>query len=664
MLPSTWGQLLRQPGKYVLAYDHHFVAAKTDEDGNTYVNFSNRTHMWQRFLIGETTLGKPFEMRHPSGCLIAFPLAFDLVCKISPILSNVSLSCENHQTMDYSGGKTVDMAADDVIHVMQTVAWEADEIRHPQAIRTHTLAEQALTHLVRLTEQEAQSADSDSDDGFWDIRPDWQHMWRMRLHCREAEEYEGGALPAEVLTSLPQYFFSCQYSQALGLVSKAMRAAAQDHEQWRNRVISLNNAEFEVSDRLRAMTHLYRIARAITVNIRQLSMFPVIQENAYLEWTSAGVRPASGAGSAFMGFHSTEPLTGSAAFDLSLPSTAVGIYLGVQELHGARRSYCRIDNLFKNNCTFSFAMSALPAQPHWMRHRPEILPNVPVRFCLRWSERDFAIDMNGVGVSRVRCHGHVADTAPCLSKVFVWIFGRPGAADEETWLRELPSPIQLNARLQCPVCNHTGTLLQPQWSVCSQCSTWICAHHVTQTPTQTCLHCDMLFSDYVGGSSSSCCVAGNAHYNSSASSMPYVDATSLFQAKLRGSTTSPCDKPSQVVLDLLQRHSDFLHRHPSALLFLPDPSQRAVMSKRRWEKILYRGRVLLDFLHQKMDYMLFMYLHASARACSDAMQTLTRLPHPLVCSVQQGRGWQHLALQTALQVHRILSWRELNRSKF
>lgn len=665
MLPVRWEQFLQDPGKYVLAYNHHFVAAKTDEDGATYVNFSHRTHMWQRFLVGQTTMGHAFEQFPQSPYLVACPAAFDLVCKVSTTSRDRASSLTaDKATMEYTGGKTLLTSAQDVVHFMRTVAWETESLHQPQPTRALLLAGQPLTNFSQPAEQEELALESDSDDGFWDIRPDWYDRWQ-RMRRQRTEEYTGGALPVEVLGSLPSYFFSYRYLQALATTSRTMHAAVQNRDQWKDRVISLNSAEFRDASTLRAMSDMYSAARAVTVDGRQLAMFITVPGNAYLEWNAIGVRPHPGSGPGRLtgGFHSSQPLMGGAAFDLSLPSKALGVYIGVHEHHGNRRSYCRIDNLFKESCTFSFGLTGSPPQPHFKRNRPEILPNVPVRYHLRWNERVFSLSMNGVGVSTARLRDHVPDTAPCLSKVFIWIFTRPGPEDETAWLRELPSLIQLNARLECPVCFHSGTLMQPRWSVCPQCCTWICSRHVGTTPWRRCLHCDSHFSDYVGGSSSGCDVVDNMSSGPATSSMPYLAATSFHQATLLGCATHSRDKPSQVVLEILHRHAELFRMNPAALLFLPHPTQRAAMSKRRWEKLLYRGRVILDFLGQKMDYMLFMYLHAEAAQCSKNMGVLLQeLPHPLTCSPQEAQEWRSKASRIALSVHLSLATLERDRS--
>ncbi|CAE7810987.1 unnamed protein product [Symbiodinium sp. CCMP2592] len=536
MLPATWTQFLQEPGKYVLAYNHHFVAARTDEDGATYVNFSNRTHMWHRFFIGQTATGHAFEQFLPGSYLVACPAAFDLVCKVSTINQDPasSLTVDINDTMEYSGGKTLLTSAQDVVHFMQTAAWETESLHQPQPTRAMLLAGQPLANFIQLVEQEERALESDSDDGFWDIRPDWYDRWQ-RMRLRRTEEYTGGALPLEVLGSLPSYFFSYQYLQALATASKTMHAAVQNHDQWKDRVIPLNNAEFHDVPTLRAMSDMYSAARATIVNVRQLAMFITVPGNAYVEWSAIGVRPqpGSGPGSLMGGFHSSQPLMGGAAFDLSLPSKAIGVYIGVHEHHGTRRSYCRIDNLFKESCTFSFGLTGSPPQPHFKRNRPEILPNVPVRYRLRWNERIFSLSMNGEGVSTARLRDHVPDTAPCLSKLFIWIF---------------------------------------------------------------------------------------------------------------------------------TRHAELFRVNPAALLFLPDPTQRTVMSKRRWEKLLYRGRVIVDFLEQEMDYMLFMYLHAETSQCSSVGVLLQDLPHPLTCSPEEAQGWRRKALRIALRVHLTLAGQERDRS--
>ena len=80
--PTTWSSLLRTPGKYVLAYGHHFVTAKVEEDGSLLVNFTNRTHAFQSFILGHTKESQAFSRCEDSARLVANPEAFDVVCRV------------------------------------------------------------------------------------------------------------------------------------------------------------------------------------------------------------------------------------------------------------------------------------------------------------------------------------------------------------------------------------------------------------------------------------------------------------------------------------------------------------------------------------------------------------------------------------------------------
>ena len=47
--PSSWATFMRQPGKYILAYESHFVAAKHDDNGPQ-LNMGRRTHEFESFV--------------------------------------------------------------------------------------------------------------------------------------------------------------------------------------------------------------------------------------------------------------------------------------------------------------------------------------------------------------------------------------------------------------------------------------------------------------------------------------------------------------------------------------------------------------------------------------------------------------------------------------
>ena len=112
--------------------------------------------------------------------------------------------------------------------------------------------------------------------------------------------------------------------------------------------------------------------------------------------------------------------------------------------------------------------------------------------------------MNGEGVSPARVRDGSPDVTPPLAKLFVWAYSRRRQAvdDNDVEIQPLPSPILLNAQIQCSVCNEQHSLLLPRWRVCPSCCNWVCACHVDTMPWRPCPNCHLNLQDYVGGSSS------------------------------------------------------------------------------------------------------------------------------------------------------------------
>ena len=64
--------------------------------------------------------------------------------------------------------------------------------------------------------------------------------------------------------------------------------------------------------------------------------------------------------------HQSEtPLMGGAVFDLRLPRRASGLYVGVRDWHQGRRTWLRVYNLFRQDCTVS--VGRLRGESSWGR---------------------------------------------------------------------------------------------------------------------------------------------------------------------------------------------------------------------------------------------------------------------------------------------------------
>ena len=209
--PSSWNDFLQKPGKYILAYEQHFVSARHQED-EVLINMGGRTHEFESFQLKRQDRAI---QRHPvTGKLCVdntrFDHVFELVDHVEPAL-----------VADYSGGKLVQEAAVDFEEVWNQLQLQRQEtdgviLRHPQPQRIANdrnpdLVEAAMdfeevwNHL-QLQRQETDGgislhpqpqriandrnpdlvSNTDSEeDGFWDLRPDWLERFRARRQQSE-----------------------------------------------------------------------------------------------------------------------------------------------------------------------------------------------------------------------------------------------------------------------------------------------------------------------------------------------------------------------------------------------------------------------------------------------------------------------------------------------
>ena len=288
------------------------------------------------------------------------------------------------------------------------------------------------------------------------------------------------------------------------------------------------------------------------------------------------------------GFESSGPLAGAAVFDVILPDNVVGIYVGVRDwcdLSRRRQAYCRIDNIFLENAMASFGLADLPPQPHASRRPIRMQPNRVHRFSLRWHARLFQIMLDGQHIATARAREGAPPAPSALSKPFVWAFARPTPnLLNMVQFRPIRSPVEMTATIKCAICNRESGLLMPRWCICPLCSTWVCAAHVGQQPTGFCPRCPNQLLDYVGGSWRA--------------DEPYPTAMDFFSSK-HDFVQDEMDKNVAVVVKVMREHLDFLRTSPLAVAFLPDPRYRNSISKRLWERIMYRARAIIDFLDQK-----------------------------------------------------------------
>ena len=572
---------------------------------------------------------------------------------------------------EYQGGKSAEACAADFMDMWEVMQFEdpdgPDVLAHPQPARlTLPNLEEAPQdayvdelHMPPLVVEETRhdwepswptqapgewESSDESEDGFWDLRPDWFERAERRLAAQRLS-YTGRRLPQEVVDRLPGFFFSFEYLRALACVSPAMCRSVRDREHWRNSRIFLSTDEFASAQTLHMMAYFYSAARLCLVDVRQLAMFHIFPERMLLDWTASVARPQP-VRPGVSGFISDRPLMGCATFDLVLPDHAVGLYMGVQEWRGTKRSYCRIDNLFRQDCTVSFALDDMPPQRHGGRNRCQLLPDRSYRFSLRWDQRMLELSVDGRGVSVARLRDGAANAVAPLARVFTWIHVRPRPFTQMASFRPVPSYVRLDPTIRCALCQreHAGLRI-PRWAVCPLCDSWICASHCGQTPWRLCPCCPTQLMDYVGGSQV----------------QPYADAENFFRTI--STLEEEADKFSCVVRKTIRQHAEFLKQNPLAAKLLPDPAARSSMSKRLWEKVMYRGRAIIAFLDQKKDLLLFRFLHALSEDLSstDHKRLLNDFPHPE--DMRDDTAWRQLALEYSLELQLQLAREQWRRSE-
>ena len=167
---------------------------------------------------------------------------------------------------------------------------------------------------------------------------------------------------------------------------------------------------------------------------------------------------------------------------------------------------------------------------------------------------------------------------------------------------------------RCSLCSKEQAIEVHMWAVCPACRHWFCASHMQSMPLRSCDVCGRVnYKDFVGGSALAEVTGALAQC--------YKHAGELWQELQTGRAHGTGSKFRATVVGILQKHVHTLLEIPALLQLLPDPHERQVMSKRRWERVLYRARVILDFFQQHRHKMLFRYLHAEAEKLPLAKQS-------------------------------------------
>ena len=298
--------------------------------------------------------------------------------------------------------------------------------------------------------------------------------------------------------TLATYFFSYEYLKSLAGTCKRLLAAVRSRELWRRRTVTLDVPEFDDPRKARAMMAAYCAAARVILNVRHLAMLHVFPPRFLLQWQHEIV-PHFLHAENIAGFQSSGPLMGCASFQLSLPETARSVYVGVQQWRDRKTAYCRIDNVFTDDCNISLSLLNVPPVPHNGRSI-SLRPNHKHLFEITWNQRIFELCIDNVGISRARVSVQGYESVAPLAQVFVWIFTNGRTQPSDASFHPLPSAAQVDARITCALCERDYTLARPQWSTCPLCLSWICSDHIPRAPYRKCPNCPNQLLDYVGGS--------------------------------------------------------------------------------------------------------------------------------------------------------------------
>ena len=224
--PSSWQDFATTAGNYILAFENHFIAGRHGEDG-VQLNLSHRTHTWTSFVEQENPIGHCLSRDSEAGMLSIDTSLLDCVVRVE-LLSDGERAC----VPDCQGGKLVETSAVEMIETWQDLQFQARQCL-PLRSRTQFASlpplsptgswkmttKQIPNLIVQVCHRQVPGAskrlqtsmlqasldsanDVDSDEVFWDSRPDWleRRMTERRL------DYNGGGLPAELLEGLPGFY--------------------------------------------------------------------------------------------------------------------------------------------------------------------------------------------------------------------------------------------------------------------------------------------------------------------------------------------------------------------------------------------------------------------------------------------------------------------------
>ena len=143
----------------------------------------------------------------------------------------------------------------------------------------------------------------------------------------------------------------------------------------------------------------------------------------------------------------------------------------------------------------------------------------------------------------------------------------------------------------------------------------------------------------------------------------HISAKDFWLELQAGHTDGEQDKWHQTVRGILLSHPESLADLPHLVDLLPDPRERAAMSKRRWEKLLCRSRVFLDMFEEKRYALLFQYMHAEAKKLAqDNKSFLSNIPHPEEIASSDRQQWRWDVSLAVVRLQLLLARMERERA--
>ena len=145
----------------------------------------------------------------------------------------------------------------------------------------------------------------------------------------------------------------------------------------------------------------------------------------------------------------------------------------------------------------------------------------------------------------------------------------------------------------------------------------------------------------------------------------YITAAEIWDELSSGRMAEETEtsKSHLVIRSILQQHVNLLRTLSGLADLLPHPLERKAMSKRRWERLLYRARTILDLLEQGKHKLLFRYIHAEAAKLPEAQRSfLAKLVDPDDVPSAQHK-WRNSACATAVRLQFHLDLQERGRAE-